>query len=487
MKNPITFSALWRQIKKLFLLWLVLSLVAALVVTGITWLSLPARSNAVAVVNLDFDGIEKGRDPNGNWFDVSTMKSGEIVTAGAELAGLTLAEGDAEKIAAHLYIQGSVPENIVGSITKMNSSYEDDTISPSSVQKITAYYPTKYTLTLNFGALGYTRNQGNALLRGILDAYRAAFFSKYGYNTALEEKLTGTDYSQYDFSNAITVLDSNLSMLDRYVLAMAAEDVSGFRSSETGLTFKDLSAGIGTVQNQDVETLSSYVIINNVSRDLDQQKREYEYQIEEAQRTLKGLEERIASLTDIINSYTKTKGVVLGTASTSTGTVTDPETETETSVSTTAAYEVNQQSAMYDSLIRQRVDLQTRMATVNAEISMYETRIANLEKGTSDDNLTYVESELNRILARVATLVENTRKTAEEYFSSHKLSSAFEVLKFEASTNFPWMRLALAALWYLVAIELVILAVFTVIVIRRARREVNPGLATAANRKKQTV
>ncbi len=268
MKHPITFAAFGKQVKKLFVLWLVLAIVTGLAVMGLHLPSLAARSSAYAVVNFGFDGIQSGTDPNGSWFDVNEMKSTEIVAAGAEAAGMTLAEGEAEQIASHISISATIPEKVINEMTNLISAFTKDTLAVTSVQKVNDYYPTRYAMTLDFGELGYDRETGNKMLQGMLDAYRTQFFEKYGYNEKLENLVKNTDYSAYDYANALTVMDSNLNLLIRYAKALAAEDGTGFRSSVTGVTFQDLATGFQVLKDQDLSSLSSYISSHNVSRAL---------------------------------------------------------------------------------------------------------------------------------------------------------------------------------------------------------------------------
>lgn len=92
------------------------------------------------------------------------------------------------------------------------------------------------------------------------------FYNNYGYNSSLESAVVSIDYTEYDYVDAVDVFDSSLGSLKNYIDELAASDNTRFRS-ETGYTFADLSSSIDTVRNEDLDWISSYITLNNVTKD----------------------------------------------------------------------------------------------------------------------------------------------------------------------------------------------------------------------------
>ena len=473
MKETLTFRAWGGQLKKLFLLWLALAVLAGAVVVGAHFFTLPGRANAVALVSFGFEGIENGQDPNGNWFDATDIRDESVLTAAAEAAGLTLAEGEAEKIAANLQIEGVIPDDVITRITTLTSAYTSDTVPAASVKKIRAYYPTTYTLTLNVGALGYDRAAGNRLLRAVLDAYRDYFQRKYGYNEVFESAILNADYDSRDYDGAVALLRANLEALRRYVDALAAGDDTGFRSSETGLTFQDLTAGITALEDRDITALASYIEANAVTRDPQKRKTGLTWRKEEAERAGKALEDRLGGantgMNGLIANYQKAVYLVPGWVSPGAGSDQDapdrsapvvPMSDAVEAAAAVSAYQVTQSSKMYDYLVRQRTALQKEKAETDALVGSLESRLAGADAVPDAGVTSYVESEFTRIRERISALLSSVRATAEDYNRSLRLTRAFQVLEFTEAKAFPFMELISASLADGMAVEALLLGAY---------------------------
>ncbi len=476
-REPLTFSKLREAIRKLILPWLIVAVIGGLCVLGVHFADLPARSGASAVVNFSYSGIESGLDPAGNRFDVNEIKDEGVVRTAVSAAGLEGA--DIEKIRGSVVITAVLPEDTISRITKMTSRFGDSSQADRSDLKVSAYYPTQYQITFNYSAIGLGHAQGNALLKALLTAYQNEFNEKYGYNSAVEQMLDLSFVSDYDYEDAVDRLDGVLQSLNDYVSGLAQKDKSLFRSAATGSSFADLISGIDTVRSQDLSTLSSYIVSNNVTRDWESKRDRYNYLIEEAERDRQVLTEEKAVIDKQIESYSKTKAVVLGTATAGTAGAEGQEPSASAGV-----YQVTQQSNMLDNLLQESAGLVGDVASVDEKIKLYTERLEKLTSDVADDEKEYVEAEITRITGKIGELIRKTKLTAQEYFAQEDLDGAFSVVEIREGSSFPILPLIRASLADGVAVEAIILGVFLLLAILKARRTGKKDGAAAPEAKK---
>ncbi len=72
-----SFSYIIANTKRYFLIWLVTAVVAAMTVSGLVMLLKTSISENIvtALVNFNYEGVEKGLDPAGEKFDINKIKS----------------------------------------------------------------------------------------------------------------------------------------------------------------------------------------------------------------------------------------------------------------------------------------------------------------------------------------------------------------------------------------------------------------------------
>ena len=463
MKEPLTFAKLGEQVKKLFWLWLVIAVVAGCAVLVYNHYTMPIRNKMTATVNFSFDGIEQGMDPAGNRFNAEELKEPEVLRAAAEAIGLSVSEADIQNISDHITLLGIVPEDAISRITAHTSVYANDNISVLSAAKSNAYYPSQFTVTFDYRAAGFSDAQGNQLFSAVLKAYETFLYTRYGYSTTMEQAVLSFDYSEYDFDKAIEVIDNELEMLNGYVGYLAGQDSTRFRSTATGYAFADLESAIQTLRTEDLNLISSYVSSNNITRSWQEQIDYYNYKIEQEEREKASLEERINTLTALIDSYAKTKAVVMGSSA------------SDSMAEESSVYQITQQSDMYDSLIQQRISLQTESSETQEQINLYKQRMARIVGNSSDEDIAYVEEQLEAILNKAKKLLTAVNETASEYFAAVKLQRAVQVIETTDGSKFSIARLIRFSLGDGVCVVAIIFGLFLLIALLRAQKTAKRG------------
>ena len=458
--REVTFADLIHQIRKLFKKWLIVAVAAGVLVLLVRYITMSERGKAYAVVNYSFDGIDKGTDPNGNYFDVNSMISDEVITTVAEDMKLELSEEDIDKIQVNFVIQGVFPDEVITDITSHTSVYSENSISSTAAEKLSSYYPTQYNVQFNYRAAGFDKKTGVELFNKILNTYSDFFYDEYGYNRKLLASLSVFRYTDYDYDSGIEILNNRLQTLHDYVVELKEKDTTNFRSPSNGYTFSDIESAINTIIKQDIPRISSFVTSNNVTKQWKQKVDEFNYNIEQGEREALALEEKIANLTEIIDSYAKTQAIVMGNNTMS-------QEAGEEGVAASAAnpvFQISQQSDIYDGMIQQRVDLQSELSNVQQQIDMYKMRVSNLKSSSSDEDIAYVDDQLSQIQTKISNLITETRRTAREYSSSVAMQRAFQVVTIR-DDGFSIPRLLRSSLGNGLAVEAIVLAVFLAVCI----------------------
>ena len=279
------------------------------------------------------------------------------------------------------------------------------------------------------------------------EKYEEYFYDSYGYNKSLETAVTSIDYNDYDYIDALTVFDASLGSLKDYINDLSSRDTTRYRSDETGYTFADLSKSIDTVRTEDLDWISSYITLHNVTKDKKNLIANYKFKIEEYERTKKIYEERLKAVEDTISGYEKNSILIFSNA-------TD---------GTNAA--LNQSSDTYDNLITEKVKAQTNLSSSQQRINLYQERIKSLESGKSTvGSEKIVEEKLAAISDKVQTLIDSVNNTATDYYKDVLFTNAYKVLT-PASSSF--MHIVKDAtkdsMKDIAALELLLLSVYIIV------------------------
>ncbi len=401
---------IFHQLKKYLLLWLIIAIVGAgLVFGGSLGLSSSHATPLTALVGFSFDGIENGLDPNGNEFDVNSIKSPTVIED--TMTDLGIDQGKLETIRGGLTISGVVPDNAIDELTAYQSIFEaTNSIEAANKVMDVSYFPTQYKVEFAYAASDMTRSEGAEFLNTLLDNYKTYFMRVYGYNDAFGDALTSVDYTQYDYPQAIDVFTTTLNSLQGYISHLSEEDTTRFRSTETGYSFSDLNEAIATMKTVDLATVSSYVYGKNVTKDKDVLVTYYEYRIDTLTRSMNSAKEQLVSITESIENYQKDAVVIMAGENSNTP--------------------LTQASEAYDELIQQKVDKQASVSTYQQQIQDYTERLETLQKksvGSTKDK-EKVDADMAALGEKINTLVESSQITADEFFETASYEQSYNVL-----------------------------------------------------------
>ena len=119
------------------------------------------------------------------------------------------------------------------------------------------YFPTKYTVTFVSGEKEGA-DYGVQVLNRLFEAYDEYIQETYTNTGKIPDVFSNIDYNKYDYMEICELYEEQLknvlNMLDGY-----ASQMSGFRSTKTGLSFDDLKIYFSSIK--DTEYAKLYAIV----------------------------------------------------------------------------------------------------------------------------------------------------------------------------------------------------------------------------------
>lgn len=411
----ISIFSIAKGLKRFLVIWL-----AAAVLLGVLSILFSAlfasdqHKKTTALVSFTYKGIEQGKDPVGNDFNVkNSLCNPEVIQAALTQLGRPTEE--LESVRAGLEVTGIIPSDAMDRIITYQNVYQNATsgaLSAAQAMLDVSYYATQYKVTFDYSNTSYDGDEAVQILNQMLECYRSYFFEVYGYNKALGSAITAIDYSTYDYAEAVDVFSSTLTTLADYLDQLAEEDTTRFRSTKTGYTFADLSSAVETIESMDLDLISSYITVNNVTKDRQALMTYYQYRVDALRRQRNIARERLDTITESIESYEKDSILIFGNGTDNVNT------------------SYTQASEQYDKLIAQKIAAQKDVSTATQQISFFETRIEALEdrSAASRDKMERVEKDLASLNEKITKLLEQVNTTADEYYENVSFANAYNIL-----------------------------------------------------------
>lgn len=408
----VSFSAIIRKLKKYFTVWLLVAIVVGGLIAGVSmFFRTTAMTPVHAIVSFTNKGIDKGKNPDGTDFDPNTLKAPQIIESALEQCNFELKL--LEPVRRGIQIEGIIPENAYQRMSAYKNVYETASsgqLAAAQAMLDVSWVSTQYSITFNYKEAKLRRADAVQILNAMLDAYRDYYFEQFGYNEALGNNLATMDYTEYDYAQAVDMFRTELKTLSRYVNSLSSDDTTRFRSSVTGYTFADLKAAISSVQSLDLDLISSYLNVNNISKDKERLKNYYEFRIQNLELEQKTNKETLQAIEAAFDSYEKDQVIIFS----------DSVANTESTVS----------SEEYDRLINRKISAQADLSETSQNIEYYKQRLAALNKSSSGnkDKVERIESDLEKLNEKVLNLVTLVNDTADDYYRNVSLSNAYNVL-----------------------------------------------------------
>ncbi|MDE6730211.1 MAG: lipopolysaccharide biosynthesis protein [Oscillospiraceae bacterium] len=384
-------------------------LIGLLIPAGSVLFAADEHKNLTAVISFNYDGVENGYAPDGSNLDVlSSLQNPAVIEA--TLTAMNEPLDLLESVRQGISLRGKIPEDAADKINMYKNIYEQGNLAAGEKMLEVKYFPTQYTVTFNYAKTGLKAEKAVELFNLLLEKYHTHFLETYGFNQALGSAVTALDYTTYDYAQAVDVFSSTLTMLEEYIRNLSKDDVTRFRSTTTGYSFSDLSESIDTIQEVDLDLISSYVTVNNVTKDKNTLIDYYNYRIENLTRQKTVAQETLTELSASIELYEKNTIIIYGD-------------NQDTS-------EYAQASATYDDMFTRKIDAQKKVSECTQQIDELQKRVNALKGKTSasKDKIEKVEADLAALNEKVNDLLNKTNLTANEYYETVYLANAYSIL-----------------------------------------------------------
>ncbi len=443
----ISFSELLLALKKYLLPWIIVSVIVASTLVGITAVKVNKNKPVIeALISFNFTGINDGKTPDGKTFNITDVKKPAIVEAAFNEMNIPLS--NLESVRQGIHFEGIRPEWVIDKMTAYDIIFRGQSNSAlSAADKMLDidYTPNKYKVTFNYSGTSFSSGEAVEILNNILNCYNDYFFKTYKYNEPLGNATAVVDFSTYDYAEIIDVFDNTLTSLRKYANSLNSSDSTNFRSTQTGRSFSDLSKLISSLERNDLDKISSYITINCVTKDKDSLLSYYSYKIKDLERQETIYRDELDAVTEIINKYEKDDVLILGSSSDQLNT------------------QFTQASAEYDKLLDRKLNAQSDLSETTQKIVKFKQLINDLNTanvGSTNKN-EKVEADIEALNVKINEMVELLNITADEYYENVSLANAFSILSpASAEIGSPINNLINHALKPVVIVEALVFLIF---------------------------
>lgn len=370
--------------------WLIaLITIVALILTGIgTYIMIPRTQSVVAIIELNYPGIELGQNPDGTQFDIQQLKSPYVIESALEELSLTNSGVKLEEIRRNIDITSIVPNEI---------SQLTETMIKQGREYV--YYPNEFKVTYKVNK-AFSYNQGIQLIETIIIKYKEYFYTLYADVKTIENTIGTLDFSTYDYPDIVEVISTQIEGIHEFLEEKNEED-SNFRSSETGYSFADLNRSFDILRTVDATKLASLVNANTLTKDRDRLIKDYEYKVKRMELEMAKKSSEAEEARRLMDQFKKEDYVLIPDGSRN-------ELKTENP------------SSYYNTLAEIAINASVEAANIQHEIEYYKNEIERLKAVTDVSDAILIE-EANNLIETIKTkmvdLINITNDTLDNYYS----------------------------------------------------------------------
>jgi len=370
--------------------WLIaLITLVALILTGIgTYIMLPSTQSVVAIIEINYPGIELGQNPDGTLFDIRQLKSPYVIENALEELGLTNSGVKPDEIRRNIDIISIIPDEIAKRVETMIKQGQEY-----------VYYPNEYKIVYKVNK-AFSYNQGIQLVETIINEYKKYFHTLYSDMKTIENTIGTLDFATYDYPDIVEVINTQIEGIQEFLESKVEED-SNFRSSKTGFSFPDLTRSFDILKTVDTTKLASLVNANTLTKDREKLIKDYEYKVKRMELDMAKKNSEAEEARKLMDQFKKEDYVLIPD-------VIGHEIKTENP------------GSYYNTLAEIAINASVEAANIKHEIDYYKHEIERLKAVTEANNTSILEEADNLIeiiKTKMSDLINTANDTLDDYYS----------------------------------------------------------------------
>ena len=372
--------------------------------------------------SLQFEGIEKGLNPDNTRFDYSELISEDALKSVFELSQIEYKEQYRQAIEVYPVL----PTGIVKTIEQKHIDGEDYT-----------YFPSEFVVRIKPSAkIGLSKQMSYKLAENYKQGFERYFIKKNTYPYVdIQEEMVQYNLSDYDYPDYSRLFESDYNRLLNHLKVLEREDPEYI--GEDQLSFRDLMEGIRLSKRLDLQKMNSIISTYKLSKDKDQLKIKYAYMIRRYE-----LEKNKSFGQYSVNQE------LLNIVKLNTSTVMLPSVTGEN-----LAFSVVNDT--YDVLAEKATESQVDAVTLDEEILELQKKIANLDSPeVSLVKLSQARKEVDAMALELESVIQDwglkVNSKTQAYFTDKYSNLMTSVYKVQVNRNISPLKVVVSILviWF---------------------------------------
>ncbi|KNY26835.1 hypothetical protein [Pseudobacteroides cellulosolvens] len=408
--------------------WIIVVAVILIPSVVFGYLKFTAPIVAKTIISFNFEGIEKGVDPNGKNFDVSIIKSPSIINEVIKKIGLDKKGINIGNIVPNIDIQPIIPGDISEKIKKIQQAKSENIKD----QQDFVYYPNTYIVSFNVSKNSkISVSTAKSILDEVIHEYANYFFQTYTDRNAIANSIGKIKYDEYDYPEITAVMHNQINILENYLTAkLKQRNGDIFRSTKHGVSFSDIIGTIDVIDKTDIGRLDAIIGAYNLTKDKDNLIKLYEYRIKQNELLKNKKDDEAKIVSDMLGKYQKDKNLVMLPGSA------DMNSET-------GMFEFNKTDDYYNQLAERYTNSGVESKNAQHDIEYYQKEIEKFKSDSvTQSQKVIAEKQVIKMIPDVADKLKNwvdiTNDTVDEYYNKYFIFDAIKVITTAQNVSFSY-------------------------------------------------
>ncbi len=299
-EEGLTFKKVGHFFKKGWLRMIVYALILAVAASVVVLpIKVFYKSENVAQTSIEFiyDGIEKGQDPNGGTFDMSTVISTTVLDNAVKAANLQDKIADITSLRDYMRVEGELTDEYV----KLSAAAADGDQSAINTLRNYEMFSTRFNIILSEPQrLGLSDSEATLLLDETVAAYVEEFKRRYTVIGAFSTDAFNLSANSFlEFTDIYDLYTRSLAPVSAYI-DILLEEAPSFVSTVNNETFTTLKSKLELL-TLNYTIVDNYILTNSVFRD----KKSAKIALQESKKRLEGEMTSLGALIEKLETQLK--------------------------------------------------------------------------------------------------------------------------------------------------------------------------------------